>query len=161
EIGYEIIGELKGRTLLFKNRPNDPEIQAFNEKMRELWTKKIKLDKRNPNVLGIVSNNEYFTMLYRFRSKGDIIVKAHRYDPGANLIDSTVVKNFGGLFITPDFEMTISEDQTKALLYYIDKQRFVVALCYDLNTKKVLWDRTIELQDYNFARDFIHFLTNW
>ena len=65
EIGYEIIGELKGRTLLFKNRPNDPEIQAFNEKMRELWTKKIKLDKRNPNIHCCLLCQVYWDFFYR------------------------------------------------------------------------------------------------
>lgn len=160
EAGYDIIGELQGNTLLFKDRTNEFEVQAFNERMKEVWTKKIKLDKRNQRVLGIVSDNNQFTVVYRFRNKGETIIKAHRYDPGANLIDSTVVKNFGRLFFTPDFEFTLSEDESKLLIYYIDKQTLLKVISFDLTSMKLLWERNIELEQYNSIRDYVYFLTN-
>ncbi len=160
EAGYDIIGELHGNTLLFKDRTNEFEIQAFNERMKELWTKKIKLDKRSAQVLGIVSDNDKFTIIYRFRDKGETIIKAHRYDPGANLIDSTVVKNYGKLFFTPDFEMDLSDDESKLLIYYIDKQTQLKAASFDILNMKLLWDREIELEEFNNIRDYVYFLTN-
>jgi hypothetical protein len=160
EAGYEIIGELQGNTLLFKDRVNEFEVQAFNERMKEVWSKKIKLDKRNQRVLGTVSDNNQFTLFYRFRDKGETIIKAHRYDPGANLIDSTVIKNFGRLFFTPEFAFDLSEDQTKLLIYYIDKQTLLKAVSFDLTTMKLLWERNIELEEYNSIRDYVYIMTN-
>ncbi len=160
EAGYEIIGELQGNTLLFKDRTNEFEIQAFNERMKEIWNKKIKLDRRSQQILGIVSNNDNFTIVYRFREKGETIIKAHKYDPGANLLDSTVVKNYGRLFFTPEFEFSLSEDESKLLIYYIDKQILLKALSFDMKKMKTLWERDIELEEFNSARDYLFFLTN-
>jgi len=160
EAGYEIIGELHGNTLLFKDRTNEFEIQAFNERMKEVWNKKIKLDRRSQQVLGIVSDNDQFTIVYRFREKGETIIKAHKYDPGANLIDSTIVKNYGRLFFTPEFEFALSDDDSKLLIYHIDKQTLLKAVCFDLQKMQLLWERNIELEEYNSIRDYVFILTN-
>ncbi len=160
EAGYEIIGELQGNTLLFKDRTNEFEIQAFNERMKETWNKKIKLDQRSQEILGIVSDNNNFTIVYRFREKGETIIKAHKYDPGANMVDSTVVKNYGRLFFTPEFEFSISEDETKLLIYHIDRQTLLKAVSFDIKSMKTLWEREIELEEFNNIRDYVFFLTN-
>ena len=116
DIAYEIIGEMKGRVLLFRNRSTDFEVQAFNENMNELWSKELELDKRLPAILGLTSSKEDFTVFYRYRRKSETVVKAHKYDPGVNLKDSVVVKNHGYLFFTPDFETIRSEDKSKVLI---------------------------------------------
>lgn len=160
EISYDVIGEFRGNTLLFRNRNNEVEVQAFNEGMKEVWSKELKLDRRNSEILGVAGQNDYFVLIYRYRQKGEHIVKAHKYDPGANLIDSTVVKNYGNRFITPDFETVISEDKTKFLLYYFEKADEINALVFDAATMKATWQRMFELEDYSQNRDELYFLTN-
>lgn len=160
EVGYEIIGELMGNTLLFKDRANELEIEAFNEKMRSIWSKKIKLDRRNGKVMGIISQNTSFVLLYRYKVRGDVIIKAQKYDPGANLVDSVVVKNFGRQFVTPDFRFSVSQDEKKLLVYYIDNQRTINSVIFDIPTLSTVWERQFELEDYSYIRDELYFLTN-
>ena len=125
DIGYEIIGELKGQLLLFRDKNTDFEIHAFDKGMHQTWEKDLELDKRYPKPLAIFSNQDNFSLFYRFREKGKTVLKVHKYDAGANLIDSTIVKDFGFLFFTPNFEFTPSEDKSKVLIYFIETQSVV------------------------------------
>ncbi len=156
DVAYEVIGELKGRILLFRDRTTEFEIQAFNEQMNEIWSKELDLDRRLPSVIGTTSDDETFSVLYRFRRKSNTIVKAHKYDAGANLIDSVTIIDYGYLFFTPDFEMILSEDRSKALVYYIEKQSILHAVSFDVNTMEKLWDRSFTPEDFDSSRDILH-----
>ncbi len=156
DAAYEIIGDLKGRLLLFRDRATDFQVQAFNEKMREVWSKDLELDKRLPVVLGLVPTEEDFTLFYRFRQKSHTVLKMHKYDPAANLVDSTTIKDYGYLFFTPDFEMVRSQDKSKVLIYYVEKQKIIHALSFDVLNQQLLWDQTFQPEDFDYSRDILH-----
>lgn len=156
DVSYEVLGELKGRVLLFRDRTTEFEVQAFNDQMREIWSKELDLDRRLPVVVGLSSSDQDFTVIYRYRRKSDTVLKAHKYDPGANLIDSVTIKDFGYLFFTPDFELILSEDRSKALIYYIEKQSILHAVSFDVTTMQKLWDRTFTPEEYDASRDILH-----
>jgi hypothetical protein len=156
DVAYEVIGKMKGRLLFFRDQTSDFEVQAFNEKMREVWSKELDLDKRNPKTLGLTNSKEDFTIFYRFRRKSQTVIKAQKYDPAANLIDSTTVKDYGYLFFTPDFEIIRSEDKSKVLVYYIEKQSIIHAISFDVDSMRVLWDRQFSPEDFDYSRDILH-----
>lgn len=156
DVAYEVIGEMKGRLLLFRDQTSDFEVQAFNEKMREVWTKELELDKKVPKTLGVTNSEEDFTLFYRFRRKSNTVIKAHKYDPAANLVDSVTVKDYGYLFFTPDFEIIRSEDKSKVLVYYIEKQSILHAVAFDVDSMRVLWDRQFSPEDFDHSRDILH-----
>ena len=160
DISYEILGEMKGNFLLFKDRNSDFEVQAYTTKMKKSWEKTLELDKRLPKVLGVFAGRENFTVLYRFRRKGNTIVKAHKYDAGANLIDSVTVKDFGYLFYTPNFQVLQSDDKSKVLLYFIERQSVINTLVYDVNEMKFLWSKSFEPDKLIFGRDFKQMLVD-
>lgn len=158
--GYQVIGELKGNLLLFRDKSNNFEIQGFDKKMRLSWTKEIELDKRYPKVLDILPANDYFTLFYRFRNKSHTILKAHRYDPGANLMDSAVVFDFGFLFFTPEFEVKFSEDKTKALVYYLEDFKTIKAFSFDVPSMRLLWNQAVVPDDFVFNKEFFQVTVN-
>lgn len=154
EVAYELIGELKGRTLLFRNRTTEFEVQAFDDQMHLAWSKELVLDHRASKTLGIISSKEDFTLFYYYRSKGNTILKADKFDAGANMRDSATVYNFGYLFFTPDFEIVRSEDYSKALVYYIERQSVVRALVFDIHEMKLLWEKSFSPDDFYYLDDF-------
>ena len=154
DVGYELIGQLKGQTLLFRDKTTDFEIQAFDNRMRESWTKELEFDRKSPKVLGVSGAKEDFTIFYKFRKKSHTILKAHKYDPGANLKDSVTLKDFGYLFFSPNFEMIRSEDKSKILLYYLDKQTTIKAYAIDVDSLELMWEKEIKPEKFNFGRDF-------
>lgn len=156
DVSYEVIGVLKDRLLLFRDQTTKFEVQGFNEQMREIWSKELDLDKRLPVVMGLTASEDNFSVIYRFRRRSQTVVKAHKYDPAGNLVDSTTIKDYGYLFYTPDFEMIRSQDRSKILIYYVEKQSIIHATSFDLDSMKVLWDQTITPEDFDFTRDLIH-----
>ena len=155
DVAYEVIGEMGNHILLFRDRKTEFEIQAFNPQMRKSWSKELILDRRLPSVLGVVPTQEDFTLLYSFRHKGNTLIKAHRYDPAANLVDSSLLINLGYLFFTPRFELVRSEDRSKLLLFYVENQDIVHAYSFDLPTQSVIWEYKFPLNDFLFSRDFV------
>ena len=160
DVAYELLGEIKGQTLLFRDRTNEFEVQGFDDRMRLSWTKEIELDKRLPKVIGVYSTQEDFTILYRFRQKGNTIVKAHRYDAAANLIDSVTVHNYGYLFYTPNFEVIRSEDKSKLLIFYIERQNIVRGVAFDNENMTTLWEKSFSPDDLNYFEEFRQILVD-
>lgn len=160
DVAYEILGELGNHVLFFRDRKTEFEIQAFNRQMRQTWSKEIVLDKRLPKVLGVMPTREDFTIVYSFRQKGNTLVKAHRYDAAANLVDSSLLVNLGYLFFTPRFELIRSEDRSKLLLYYVENQDLIHAYSFDVPTQSLIWEQKIPLKDYFYGRDFVQALVD-
>lgn len=154
DLNYEIIGELKDQMLLFKNKTLDFEVQAFNKYLKETWNKKLEFEKKNVKVLGITSSKEDFTLFYTYRKRGKTILKANKYDAGANLKDSTTIKNYGFLFFSPNFEVVRSEDRSKVLAFFIEKQDIVRTLSFDVDSLDIMWEKDFELDDFYYHEDF-------
>lgn len=154
DVAYEIIGVMKERLLLFRDRVTDFEIQAFDQQMRQVWSKELDLEKRAPKVLGIVPRQEDFTMIYHHRLKNHLVLRAARYDPAANLRDTATLYDYGFLFTTPRFELVKSEDKSKALVYYVENQQTFHALAFDIATMKLVWQKSFTPDDMNFWEEF-------
>ena len=86
DVAYDLIGNLGGNTLVFRDKGTSFEVVAFNPQMKEAWSKEIELDARQPKVIGLVAGKTDFTIVYQFRAKSHTIIKAHKYGPGANLL---------------------------------------------------------------------------
>jgi len=156
DLDYTLIGELKGRVLLFRDLQNSFEVQAYDENMRSSWTKELELKKRAPEVLGINTLDDQFTVIYKHRLEGETTIRAHRYDASANLMDSMTIVDMGYLFFAPDFSVVRSQDRSKLLIYYIEKQRILRAHAFDNVQMKLLWSKSLEPDDYRWAEDIMH-----
>lgn len=158
DAAYNIIGELKGQLLLFRDKSNSFEVQAFDESMHKSWNKELELDRRLPRVLGLTHTPNDFTLFYRFREKSHTVLKAHKYDPGANMIDSITIKDYGYLFYTPNFRVVESEDRSKVLIYYIEKHKIINALVFDVIDMRLLWEQVFEPEELNYWEDYFQIL---
>ena len=151
---FDVLGKLKGQYLIFQDKTTEFTVHALDENLKEKWSKEIDLEKRRTKVIGIVPDKEDFSILYSFRKKGELNVRARRYDPGANIIDSATVKIYDKLFVTPNFNVIRSENKKTILLYYIKEQKTIEAIAFNLETMKVLWDKSIKPKDMTYYEDF-------
>lgn len=156
DISYEIIGEFNNQVLLFRDKSVSFEVQAFDENMRSSWTKEIELMKRNPEVIGINNNHENFTIFYRHREQGEYVIRAQRYTSKANLKDSVVISRLDGIFQQPDVEILRSEDRSKILLYFIDRQKEIYTVLFDNVKMEKVWEYRFEPEDFRYAEDALH-----
>lgn len=145
--GYEILGRFKGNILLFRDKLNESEIVAFDEQMRTRWQKNIEYDERRPQVLDAIGGKDYFSIVYKGRSKGSTIVKVCRFDGSANFIDSITAVNYGERFSAPSPKCIYSENRKKALIYHFDQNEKIEACVVDLDNMKVLWQQKLMLDN--------------
>ncbi len=160
DIYYDILGEMGNQTLLFRNRHSSFEIMAFDEQMRESWTKEVELERRSPELLEVVADDAKFTIFYHYRERSHTVLRAEQYNPGANLIDSTVVMDYGPIFYTPNFSTVRSEDRSKTLILFVEKKDLIRAVCFDNNEMAVLWKASLQPEDFNFYQDFRQAIVN-
>lgn len=150
---YSLVGKMKNRFLLFRDKDTKFEVQAYDENLRLSWNKELELDRKRPEILDVIPADDHFSMVYQFKKKGDFIVKVHRYNPAANLIDSSTVINYGNRFYTPRPRVVYSEDKKTILIYFFDKQTTLEACVFNLERMETLWYKKIPLDNYNFFRD--------
>ena len=158
---YEIIGKLKGRYLIYKTTlDGTDEIKGYDDKMNLKWVKELEYDHKKAKILNISSSKNDFTLIYQYLEKGRTILKAHKYDPGANLIDSVTIYNLKTTYNDAGKEIVRSEDKSKILIYQIENQSMVKAISFDVKNMRVLWSSIFSPADLAFQQDFYQVLVS-
>lgn len=154
EISYEIIGSFSNNTLLFRNKSITFEIDAFNEPLKKIWTKEITLEKRQPQVISLAKTDSDFSVYYQHKSPRGTVLKGHKYNGRAELIDTVTLKVFDNLFYNTDFQFVQSEDRNIQLFYFLEKQNQFYFIAIDNRDMKVLWEQVISIEEFSKNRDF-------
>jgi len=145
---YSIIGKFNEKTLLYRDKGTEFEIQAYNNDLLGLsWTKELELEKKRPEVLDVFGVKDHFYVIYKYKNKGSSIIKAHKYNEAANLVDSTVVYNFGKRFYSPAPEVLLSEDRSKILLYHTEYYTKIEVSVFSLENMEQMWHKEFEPDD--------------
>ncbi len=157
---YEIIGKLDDKVLLIKQESNELILESFNDKMKTVKEKNLELDKAYLKYIGTTIDEKDFTLLFSFRKKGDTFIKAHKYNAKFDLIDSTTVKMFKRRSFAPLFTMQLSQNKRYALMYNVEKEKYLETLLFDTKTMKLVWEQIFMPDNFYFRRDFMDFLVD-
>lgn len=160
EEAYHIVGRMKGQTLVFQDRETEFSVQAFDENLKKTWDKEILLDKRRPKVLDVVSDEKAFHVIYEYHQKSETFIKIHTYDAASNLVDSTLIKNFGSSLLAQTYEVMPSENRSKLLVYSTENNRTINALVFDIDRREVLWEKSISPDKLLLGRDETQIVLN-
>lgn len=154
DYGYELIGRLRDRILLFRDKFDDFEVQAFDNQMRHSWTRGLDdLDRRGVQILSVVGGKNDFSIIHKVRRRGRAVLRIHKYDPGANLIDSMLVKDYGERpFAPPSLEIASSDDKNCFVVFNTSERNKLEITCFRLDKMQVLWDKTVAI-DEEFYED--------
>ena len=147
DFGYELIGRLRDRILLFRDKFNQFEVQAYDNQMHLAWSKELDdLDRRGIQIVAVVPSRNDFSVVHKVRRRGSTFIRIHKYDPGANLIDSMTIKSYGERVFTPPSVEIIQSDDRNCILVYNNAERDKIELtCFVLDKMQVLWDKVIGL----------------
>jgi hypothetical protein len=149
DYGYELIGRMRDRFLVFRDRYDDFVVQAFDAQMHLSWSKPLDdLDRRGMRVIAVVPGRNDFSVVYQMRRRGHTILRVHKYDPGANLIDSMQIKDYGErIFNTPVLDYVRSDDRNCVVVYNTADRNVIEASCIHLDKMQVLWDTSALVED--------------
>lgn len=157
---YNIMGDGRGNMLLFLDKGNRFDLQGYDQSMNKRWEKNIDLDRRTPEVIEFVPMADGFCIIYQFRNKGSVALKAHRYSLSANLMDSLTIKIFEPTFFPPKINIELSENKKVALLWYARQQNDLFALSFDIERMEVLWEKPLMPDGLSMPRDFQQMLVD-
>ncbi|MCA0235081.1 MAG: hypothetical protein LCH81_01715 [Bacteroidetes bacterium] len=148
DYGYELIGRLRDRILVFRDKYNDFEIQAYDTQMRLAWSRTLEdIDSKGIQIVAVVAGKNDFSVIHKIRRHGYAVLRIHKYDPGANLIDSMLIKDYGErLFNPPVLNYIYSEDRNCIAVYNTSDRSNLEVTCFQLDKMQVLWDKTFELK---------------
>ncbi len=149
DAGYVIIGKLKDKILLFRDRVTSFEVNAYDDQMHLAWNKSLNIDDRRGSVLDVVAGKESFTAIVKYKYKGHTLIKLHRYNADAKETDTISVKDYGQRFLMPAPQSILSEDRSKLLIYNIHNDKEIETTVVDLNTSQIIWDYTFTTQHEN------------
>lgn len=152
DYGYELIGRLRDRILLFRDKYDDFEVQAFDSQMQLSWSRELEdLERRGVQILSVVGSKNDFSVVHKVRRRGRSVLRVHKYDPGANLIDSMLVKDYGErVFTPPVLDIVRSDDKNCFAVFNVAERNKLEVICFRLDKMQVLWDKTISVED-NFS----------
>ena len=151
DYGYELIGRLRDRILLLRDKNEGFEIQAYDNQMRPSWNRELEeFDRKNTTLLASSSGDDDFNLIYTVRKRGISYLRVSQYNPGAALKDSIALRTYNERsFLPPDLHVLRSENRKVMAVYNAPKPRMLEIICFRLDTLKVLWEQTIE-----FEQDF-------
>ena len=72
---YEVLGKLKDRFLVFRDKTNEYVVQAFDMNMRLSWDKEIELEKKRVQLTGVFSKEDHFYVFFTFKKKSNYYLK--------------------------------------------------------------------------------------
>ncbi len=145
--GYEILGKIDGKIVLFRDRKTSFEALAFDEKMQTSWKKELRLVGKNVKVLTAIGAKNDFCVFYQARQKGgQSSVRACKFDANAAVKDTVTVHDFGD--VSSDAvrsEIFKSEDKNLILLLTKknneDNIRNVTV--FRIDSMKVVWQHSV------------------
>ncbi len=149
DYGYEIIGRIRDRILLFRDRADDFEVQAFDNNMRASWSRVLEdLDKNGVQILSIIGRQDAFYVVFKQRRRGTAYLRVYKYDAGASLIDSATVKTYGDrVLVSPELDLYQSEDRSCIVVTNMAERGRMETTCFRLDPVEVLWDKLLLLDD--------------
>jgi len=149
DYGYELIGRLRDRILLFRDKFDDFEVQAFDNQMRLSWTRGMDdLDRRGVQILSVIGSKNDFSIVHKVKRRGWTTLRVHKYDPGANMIDSMTVKDYGDrVFNPPTLEIIRSDDKNCFVVFNTADRSKMEITCFRLDKMQVLWDKTVAVDE--------------
>ena len=151
DYGYELIGRLRDRVLIFRDQSDNFEIQAFDAQLHLSWSRELNdIERRGVQILAVIGGKNDFSVVYKLRRRGATTLVLHKYDPGANLIDSVTIKNYGERpFNPPTLDVVRSEDRNVLAIFNTAERSQLEVCCFRIDKMQTLWDRTVYFQqDY-------------
>jgi hypothetical protein len=113
------------------------------------WSRKLEdLDQRGVQIIAVISGRNDFSVIHKVRKRGHHFLRVFKYDPGANLIDSMTIKDFGErIFLPPTLDYIQSEDRNSLVVYDDADREKLDMVCFKLDKMQRLWDKEILLED--------------
>jgi len=159
DYAYTILGWIGDELLLFRDKGHQFFVQSYDLDLHLKWEREIFLGQSRADIIGVLSDQNKFHILFGMRDRGDYKLFHWAYNQDILLTDTFTLATFPDVFMTPRILMKNSEDKSKVLLYK-EENRSLRAISYDLVNKTVLWNKAFDLDGAILEDEFQSILIN-
>ncbi len=157
---YSVLGKFDNKLLLLTGKDKDYEIKAYNADLQLSWNKAVKLEGNYAEALAVLGTTDAFYLIYKYKFKGESIVKVNKYNAAAKLIADEILINYGKQIHIPTPSLVFSENKHKVLLYNMEYFADFEVASFDLAAMKQLWVKNFTPVNLDFENEFRQMLVN-
>lgn len=150
---YEILGKMGDQYLLFRDKGRDKKMIGFNENLEINWERDLKFDDKKIDLYGLSRNDSCVIVFYGHEQDDVEYLKAMSFDAYAQPIDTIILAQREKNLISQDYFMEISDDQSKTLLYFVEKQNFLSVFVFDNKEMEPIWEGKYEIEKTNLNNE--------
>jgi len=151
--GFALVGEIKDTIMLFKEKNFDYSFEVFNENLEFLFEKEVFFEKQRIKIMGFFTRESDATLIYSYDSHFKHYIRAIKYDPRGNILDSTQVFGKREVFFEDSFQPVLSNDKNLVLLFREIKYNMLEFILFDLRDFEIKWTQQLLFEDYKIDED--------
>jgi hypothetical protein len=136
---YEALILGSGKVMVFKDEIFRHSILAFNAELEKEWVKELSFEKKKINLIGFAKADTSFSMYYFFREAEDVFIVSRRYSQTGSMMSADTLIQEKYLSGVPAYYFARSQDESKVLIFTIDRNQTLDGYCIEVGTSKVLW----------------------
>ena len=142
---YEIFGGPAGQVVLYRDSPAGVELSAFNDKMEQVWSRDLSLDRSRPSPIGALMSRGEVVVFYTYRRDRGLFLKMHRYSDAGNLNDSLSIGELTGDFQTANFSLHYDSQGQYAILTQQKDLSTWAVLAVEVATGRLLYQHLVTI----------------
>lgn len=160
DYSYEILGNVGDHIVLLRDQGLEYSLEVLGNDLSYKKTVEIQFEKSKIELIGVVNRNEKFTIYYSFKDEGKTHISARSYNHKVEPIDTTLLFQEKTKVIKPQFDIAVSEDNSKVLVYNRRDKNELNIIAIDQDSVKVLYDDIISFDVYDLRSDFKEIIIN-
>lgn len=156
---YDILPNIGDNILFYHDRGSDHVFEIYDRNLRYKRTKELSFEKKNIMVLGVVPEDEHFSMVYSYKDEGMSYIRINRYDANAERIDSSTLLSEKSKILMVKHRFVHSDDKSKILLF-APADGGLNMLLIDNKNLNLIYGFTMIHKEFNFKDDFQKIMVN-
>lgn len=154
-----IVGSYNDNILVFRQQRFQDIIQAFDANLNVSWHKNIELSKQNINMLGIIADKTFWTVLFYYFERGKTVLEAAQFDGDGNVITQQRIAMLNDRYTLAPEQIVVSENKQTMALYTLALDGQMEILLCDVPTLRTYWHGNFVWEGLNFTREFVQLVT--
>jgi hypothetical protein len=140
---YMMVGRIADTSLFLLYEEDNFRLMQFDAALKTRFTEKIQPERHSIDLLQIVLDKTFFTVLYKHSGGGRSSLKAMRISSQGKILDSLTLQSTNQWGVVYQPRLVLSDDRSKVLAYdLMDNNAMFNAVVFDTKTFKTLWARS-------------------
>lgn len=153
DYSYEILGDIDGHTLLYREQKGTRNLTAFDEKFEFVYERDINLEESNIDVHGLIPFDTSFQMIYTF-ADDSLRTMVRTFDKAGVASDTILLFTREKSTRSPKMRFVFSQDKSKSVLYSYSFKGGLHFYVLDNIKKQLLAFREIKNENRSDFEDF-------